>query len=199
MKKIIISLLIIGCVMMVGCNKKDDVFLKTEWNNNLTIMDDEIINIFDKAKDSYNEKKLNPIALLATQVVAGTNYMFLCEGTDFNNDTIWVVVIVYQDLQGNAKITKVQELKLSNYYEKDNKYQNDVLAGGWTIYDETKPTMLINSKAQEMFDKAIDKLVDINYYPITLLGETENSYLVLTKKVFNNDFYLSVLTIQDNQ
>lgn len=43
----------------------------------------------------------NPVALLATQAVSGTNYKALCIGNDKN----LYVVTWYRNLQGNASLT----------------------------------------------------------------------------------------------
>ncbi len=64
---------------------------------------------FDKANADQTDRALRPEALLATQVVSGTNYMFLCSG-DLGGeypDRYQQVVIVYADLEGNAQITNV--------------------------------------------------------------------------------------------
>ena len=49
---------------------------------------------------------------MGTQVVAGTNYMFLCEGSKVvqNPKPELYVVKVYQDLNGNADFTYVEPL-----------------------------------------------------------------------------------------
>ena len=64
---------------------------------------------FDKAISDFEGGDLTPEALLATQVVAGTNYMFLCSGAvgvDVPGNYLQVV-IVYADLEGNAQVTNV--------------------------------------------------------------------------------------------
>ena len=53
-----------------------------------------------------------PVALLATQVVAGTNYCLLCRMTVTNPDAVpaYGLVYVYADLQGGAEIIGINEL-----------------------------------------------------------------------------------------
>ena len=62
---------------------------------------------FDKATADLEKGKLTPAALLATQVVAGTNYMFVCYGSVGVDapGTYVQIVVVYEDLDGNASIT----------------------------------------------------------------------------------------------
>ena len=72
---------------------------------------DELLGIFNAALEGYDGVKLEPVKLLQTQVVAGTNYKFLA------NETVVVpgatpkevVVTIYKDLQGNTTITEVTD------------------------------------------------------------------------------------------
>ncbi len=56
----------------------------------------------------------NPVALLATQVVSGTNYKALCRGNDQN----LYVVTWYKDLQGNASLTSAECVNIGAYSER---------------------------------------------------------------------------------
>ena len=58
-----------------------------------------------------------PVALLATQVVSGTNYRLLCAGTPVtpNGVTELYVVDVYEDTSGKAEITDAQKVLLAEY------------------------------------------------------------------------------------
>ena len=53
----------------------------------------------------------NHVALLATQVVFGTNYKALCKGNDSN----LYVVTWYRDLQGNASFTSAECVNIGAY------------------------------------------------------------------------------------
>jgi hypothetical protein len=53
----------------------------------------------------------NPVALLATQVVSGTNYKALCRGNDKN----LYVVTWYKDLQGNSSLTSAECVNIGAY------------------------------------------------------------------------------------
>ena len=61
---------------------------------------------FDKAKKEFDTELYEPIALLSTQIVSGTNYALLCEGSPNHpgSEANYDIVIVYEDLDGNAKI-----------------------------------------------------------------------------------------------
>lgn len=72
----------------------------------------EIQKIFDKATKEYAGTKLEPIALVGTQVVAGTNYKLLCKSTAVtpNAKSQLVIATVYQGLDGSAEITDVANI-----------------------------------------------------------------------------------------
>ena len=57
------------------------------------------------------------IALLATQVVAGTNYCFLCEATVVAPDAqpSYALVYVFDGLSGEHEILRVQEIEFSAF------------------------------------------------------------------------------------
>ena len=53
----------------------------------------------------------NPVALLATQVVTGTNYKALCTGNDKN----LYVLTWYKDLKGNVSLTSNECVNIGAY------------------------------------------------------------------------------------
>ena len=71
----------------------------------------------DKALDGLVGAKYTPVALLSTQIVAGTNYCILCQITPVVPDATptWALVYVHADLQGNAEITNVYELYIDRH------------------------------------------------------------------------------------
>ena len=78
------------------------------WENpESPVLTDEAKAALDKALEKLVGAEYEPIALLATQLVSGTNYSILCEVTPVVPDAVssYVIVHVYQDLEGNAEIT----------------------------------------------------------------------------------------------
>lgn len=71
---------------------------------------------FDAAVEQFTGVGYEPIATLATQQVAGTNYAFLCRATQVSSssDVSWAIVVVNQDTEGNATITSIKELDREN-------------------------------------------------------------------------------------
>ena len=72
---------------------------------------------FDKALEKSDGATYIPVALLSTQVVAGTNYCILCQITPAVPDSVptWALVYIYADLQGNAEIMNVYELYIDKH------------------------------------------------------------------------------------
>lgn len=70
---------------------------------------------FEKAIDGLVGYSYEPIALLGTQVVAGTNYAILVRGCAATLDAVpeIQIVYIYEDLDGNASILSVQEITLN--------------------------------------------------------------------------------------
>lgn len=77
---------------------------------------DEINNLFWQAMDSYQTGTITtaytPVALLGTQVVAGTNYAVLCRASEINKGRTLVIVYLYQDLEGTATVLSINDLPL---------------------------------------------------------------------------------------
>ena len=76
------------------------------------MMTDEAAAAFSKAMENLDGAEYIPVALLATQVVAGTNYCILCQGKYVVPDAkpFWALVYIYADLEGNAQILNIYEL-----------------------------------------------------------------------------------------
>ena len=82
------------------------------WSENAALeVTDDAKKALEKACETLTGAEYTPVALLATQVVAGTNYSILCESkaTVPNAETGYVIVTVYADLEGNAEITETYE------------------------------------------------------------------------------------------
>ena len=72
---------------------------------------------FDKATETLDGAVYTPVALLSTQVVAGTNYCILCQITTEPQDAapVWALVYIYADLQGQAEIRNVYEVYIAQH------------------------------------------------------------------------------------
>ena len=123
---------------------------------------DEIKNLMTKATEGLDGATYEPLLVLGTQVVAGTNYRILCAETKVVPDAKpeYAIVTLYADLEGNAKIEDVADSGVEAVGL--NKEQ---LAGG---IEGTGPAM--TEEAQKAFDGAVKTLVGAEYKAIALLG-----------------------------
>ena len=79
------------------------------------MLSDDEKAVFEKALDGLTGVGYTPVAKLASQVVAGTNYAFLAVGTVVAPEQIphLYVISVYADLQGNAELKNICGIDLS--------------------------------------------------------------------------------------
>ena len=171
MRKVIRKVVVAGMALAlvlgtIGCGKTAPAEVKEEeapiaggWQaaEDGTITE-ELQALFDKAMEKMVGVDYTPIELLETQVVAGTNYKFLCESKVVAPDTAVkkAVVTIYEDLQGNAEVLEIEELEDSG---------EEGLDGGW----EAAQDGTITEELQALFDKAMEKVVGVDYTPIELL------------------------------
>lgn len=77
---------------------------------------DALREMFAKAVKDLDEVKYTPVALLATQSVAGMNYCILCHcvySLSEVEDTGWALVYIDQTLDGTAEVTNVVDIDIA--------------------------------------------------------------------------------------
>ena len=145
------------------------------WNlfdNEANALPEDVQTAFDKAAETFTGSELKPVAYVASQVVAGTNYMILCEATTTTEQpkTSYQMVIVYADLEGKAEITQMKEFDLTAYVEGDStEISAEKLAGGWEPAED-RSSVVIPQEAKDVFDKAAGNLDGNELEPMALLG-----------------------------
>lgn len=74
---------------------------------------------FDKAIAGLDGVVYNPVQLIATQLVSGTNYIALARGrvSGYDGSPELYVISWYEDLDGNSSITEIGKLDLIYYVE----------------------------------------------------------------------------------
>ena len=120
-----------------------------------------------KACETLAGMEYAPVALLATQTVAGMNYRILCEAkaTVPNAETEYAIVTVYADTQGNAKIT-------------------DIFAFGSELTQLTNPQEEYGSTAESL--SAAEEAVG---FTLALPGSvTPEDYIVINGAILEADF-----------
>lgn len=77
---------------------------------------EDIQAIFDKAVEDIDGYTVTPVAYLGSQVVAGTNYAFLCQGK-FDDDAklSYIMLYVTQDTEGNVEILDIADFDIGEY------------------------------------------------------------------------------------
>lgn len=146
--------------------------------------EDQIKN-FNEAYEALDGVDVTPIALLATQVVAGTNYQFLCTKTvtSANAATSLIVVTVYVDLSGKASVINEADFDATKLLEENATVTvEEGITGGWeTVGDVNYSLPIIASSA---FDKAKGEMVGSAIEPIAYLGSqivSGTNYLMVCK------------------
>ena len=155
------------CLTCAACtcnkdNDPEDTLLSGGWTRaSSPVITSDIQALFDKATLGMVGTRYKPIAYLASQVVAGTNHMFLCSFSSVvpNAVATYVLVTIYEDLQGNASLYDVRESDAEAIGDSN-------LSGGWTASESPKVT----SAAKKALTKATDGLAGASYNPVALLG-----------------------------
>lgn len=155
-----ITVLLCAFLMLIGCsnNQVEEEATTGGWGYSNSL---EEVNIPEDAKEAFekaNDGSYKLVAYLGSQVVAGTNYYYLCE----KKNTLYNVV-VYNDLEGNSSILKSNVVNIEN---KDIDFEEQVGA-----LDPDEATGYLSTEQKAVFEKAIQtKTDDITYTPITCLG-----------------------------
>lgn len=82
-----------------------------------TQIPEEVLTAFAKATEDLEGCTYTPVALLAAQVVAGTNYCLLCQTRLVTPEAPvgYALVYLYAALDGSASLLKVQEIEFSAF------------------------------------------------------------------------------------
>ncbi len=75
----------------------------------------EVTQALNKALEGWTGSSVEPVAYLASQVVAGSNYCLLCKCTTVTLEpvTSYAFVYLYADLEGGAKILRIANIDYS--------------------------------------------------------------------------------------
>ena len=171
-KGLFIVIVLCMCFVMVGCNEKkeEDNQLVGGWeiikSDTVKDLSNEDINRFKNSAKEYTKEKLEVVALLGKQVVAGTNYMYLAK-----TDKEYKVVIVYTDLEGKSSITKVSNFDFVKYTNTNSDGLGEQLSGGWYAESKNNEYKLPDEKIQSMYESATSTLAGMEFKPLVLVGK----------------------------
>lgn len=127
---------------------------------------DEHKKIFDEAAGQLDGYYYEPVALLGTQIVSGTNYCFLCRPEIKANSAMnsLVFTYIYVDLKGKASFSKDDRVILPGT---DNDSGDGApVPGGWSYAESTD----ITDDIKTVMEKASGTLTGAVYEPVAYLG-----------------------------
>ena len=82
-----------------------------------TTITENVKKVLDKATETLTGATYTPVAYIGSQVVAGTNHAILCKSTpsvaELKDPGSFILVTVYEDLQGKCEITETKEIDLN--------------------------------------------------------------------------------------
>jgi hypothetical protein len=132
-----------------GADGPTDIYIVGGWDTNTgdTSIDAkenaDAKKAYEKAFDGLQGDTFETIAFLGSQVVAGTNYCYLCRETSDEADpmTSYVLVYVYEDLKGNTQITDIKDIfpfsdDDASIEEYDETEEDDCQSVGDVAYDD---------------------------------------------------------------
>ena len=125
----------------------------------------DAMNAFEAAfPNGYNYTHYEPIALLGTQVVSGTNYLYLCKSTwtDYQENVSFVLLQIYQDLSGKSEVMGSAILFPT---EESREEGEDYIDNTGSYLPENIPAI------QNAFEEAVPDDENVSYIPLAYIGK----------------------------
>ncbi len=179
MKKILIGLLAVLLMLTVACNKEaaaQEVVRENEppmaggWtpaeDSSLT---EERLAIFEKGMAALLGVDYVPLAYLGSQVVAGTNHVFLVKGTMVvpTQPVSYALAYLYEDLQGGVQILTIADLPIVPQEDGTLALPEEGLMGGWHYAED--PAFTDEDEAK--LEGALQNQVGASYTIVAYVGE----------------------------
>ncbi len=131
-------------------------------------LNEELRTYFSEAFPDGMHTFYEPVALLSTQVVSGTNYKVLVRQITISekdaSDT-YAIATFYVDLKGNAEPLTMKETDIPTHLNE----------GSWTTFMANDLT----DDERNAFQSVFDEMTGVSYVPITIIAERDTGYLVL--------------------
>lgn len=126
--------------------------------------------LFDEATADLDGVAYEPIAVLAEQVVRGTNYAFLCKATPTTPDaqTGWAIVVVWEHLATGSEVVSVADIDVSDIWVSTGE-STPWATGDWRISDSSV-SELLPAEAAEAFDKGLQSYEGVDLKPVATLA-----------------------------
>lgn len=150
---------------LAGCGKKaqtESTQLLGGWQLTASpVVTDDVRGLLDKALEGYGGARIDPVAYVATQVVAGTNHLLVCRIAPVVPDATetWALVTLYQDPQNNVTVSDVQNSGVETYLKG--------LMGGWQLPESPE----ISTDLANSIEKALEGFTGSKVTPVALLSQ----------------------------
>ena len=124
------------------------------------VITEELAELFEKATGDLLGAEHVPVAFIASQIVSGTNYMFIARSTMVTQDPTehYSLITIYEDLNGNVEILDIADTGVETNMKG--------MMGGWQQADSPEVT----DELREAFSKASEKLLGVDYEPAAVLS-----------------------------
>ena len=125
----------------------------------------DAMNAFKAAfPKGYNYTHYEPIALLGTQVVSGTNYLYLCKSTwtDYQENVSFVLLQIYQNLSGKSQVVGSAILFPT---EESREEGEDYIDNTGSYLPENIPAI------QNAIEEAVKDNENVSYIPLAYIGK----------------------------
>lgn len=166
--------LVVMCAMLAGstlavCAASDGAWTGSKARYSFLTSSQE--KIFNKAVKKVTGVEYEPVALLAKQTVAGTNYIYLCKGTTVTKKPVkaWYVMSVNKNLKNKVSINSIKKLKVAKIKTNKNP-RTETAPGGLNIVGVKYRSKALSPAVRKVFKKATEKYTGFELRPIALLG-----------------------------
>lgn len=129
---------------------------------------EERLAVFRKGMETLLGVDYTPLAYLGSQVVAGTNHVFLVKGTVVvpTRPVSYALAYLYEDLQGNVKLLNIADLPIVPQEDGTLALPEEGLMGGWAYVEDPAVTEEILTR----FSKTLAGKTGVSYAPVANLG-----------------------------
>ena len=130
---------------------------------------EERLAVFRKGMETLLGVDYVPLAYLGSQVVAGTNHVFLVKGTLVvpTRPVSYALVYLYEDLQGNVKLLNIADLPIVPQEDGTLALPEEGLMGGWAYVEDPAFT----DEEEAKLEAALQNQVGASYAIVACVAE----------------------------
>ena len=130
---------------------------------------EERLAVFRKGMETLLGVDYAPLAYLGSQVVAGTNHVFLVKGTAVvpTRPVSYALAYLYEDLQGNVKLLNIADLPIVPQEDGTLALPEEGLMGGWAYVEDPAFT----DEEEAKLEAALQNQVGASYAIVACVAE----------------------------